>query len=248
MSTAIALKQTNNMATIEAVLIGGDLSKLSADDRVTYYKSVCQTLDLNPLTKPFDYITLNNRLVLYATKGCGEQLRANKKVSIVIPAREVIDDVYVVTAEASLPDGRKDSATGAVSIAGLKGEAKANAMMKAETKAKRRVTLSICGLNMLDETEIESIKAQEARVAPSQPEVGDGSTESQKWRFTFGKWANRTLEEVYNMETGGPKGMESYINYLEDSAKKKNEPLSPRVIELITKIEEFLGAMENART
>ena len=29
--------------------------------------------------------------------------------------------------------------------------------MKAETKAKRRATLSICGLGMLDETEIETI-------------------------------------------------------------------------------------------
>ena len=29
--------------------------------------------------------------------------------------------------------------------------------MKSETKAKRRVTLSLCGLGMLDETEIETI-------------------------------------------------------------------------------------------
>jgi len=39
----------------------------------------------------------------------------------------------------------------------LQGESLANALMKAETKAKRRVTLSICGLGMLDETEIGSI-------------------------------------------------------------------------------------------
>jgi hypothetical protein len=30
-------------------------------------------------------------------------------------------------------------------------------MMKAVTKAKRRVTLSICGLGMLDETEVDSV-------------------------------------------------------------------------------------------
>ncbi len=34
----------------------------------------------------------------------------------------------------------------------------ANAMMKAETKAKRRVTLSICGLGMLDETEMATVR------------------------------------------------------------------------------------------
>jgi len=44
-----------------------------------------------------------------------------------------------------------------VSIAGLRGEAASNAVMKAVTKAKRRVTLSICGLRFLDETEVEDI-------------------------------------------------------------------------------------------
>ena len=44
-----------------------------------------------------------------------------------------------------------------VPIEGLRGEALSNAMMKATTKAKRRVTLSLCGLGMLDETEVESI-------------------------------------------------------------------------------------------
>ena len=42
---------------------------------------------------------------------------------------------------------------GAVSIKGLQGENLANALMKAETKAKRRVTLSLAGLGWLDETE-----------------------------------------------------------------------------------------------
>jgi len=50
-----------------------------------------------------------------------------------------------------------DQAKGAVVIGNLKGEAKANAIMKAETKAKRRVTLSICGMGWTDESEIDSI-------------------------------------------------------------------------------------------
>jgi hypothetical protein len=53
--------------------------------------------------------------------------------------------------------GRTDIARGAVNISGLKGEMLANAMMKAETKAKRRATLSICGLGLLDEVEVETI-------------------------------------------------------------------------------------------
>jgi hypothetical protein len=40
-----------------------------------------------------------------------------------------------------------------VLIGKLQGEARANAVMKAITKAKRRVTLSICGLGLMDESE-----------------------------------------------------------------------------------------------
>jgi hypothetical protein len=65
--------------------------------------------------------------------------------------------VYIVTSKASLPDGRCTESIGAVNIAGLKGEAYANAIMKAETKAKRRATLDLLGLGVLDESEAESI-------------------------------------------------------------------------------------------
>jgi hypothetical protein len=150
---------------LERALIGGDLAQLSAPEKIQYYNSVCQSLGLNPLTKPFAYIRMPGRNgepgkeVLYALKDCTEQLRNIHAISLTIPARELMDDVYVVTARASRPDGRVDESTGAVTVGGIKGEAKANAMMKAETKAKRRVTLSICGLGMLDETEIETIPA-----------------------------------------------------------------------------------------
>jgi hypothetical protein len=50
-------------------------------------------------------------------------------------------------------------------VGGLKGEALANAEMKAVTKAKRRLTLSICGLGWLDETEISTVP--DAEVVPS---------------------------------------------------------------------------------
>ena len=151
-------------ASLEQVLIGGDLSKLNAADRVMYYKAVCDSVKLNPLTKPFEYITLNGKLTLYARRDATDQLRQLHKVSIEIAAREVVEDCYVVTARATTPI-RQDESIGAVNIAGLKGDVRANAMMKAETKAKRRVTLSICGLGMLDETEVDSIPG--ARITPS---------------------------------------------------------------------------------
>lgn len=142
---------------MESVIVRGDLAKLQPEERARYYSTVCQSVGLNPLTKPFEYITLNGKLTLYARKDATDQLRSLRGVSVAIVSRERVDDVYVVTARATMPDGRVDESIGAVSLGGTKGEALANALMKAETKAKRRVTLSICGLGMLDETEVETI-------------------------------------------------------------------------------------------
>jgi len=67
------------------------------------------------------------------------------------------DDLSIVIAKASTPDGRCTESMGAVSVIGLKGEALANALMKTETKAKRRSTLDLLGLGLLDETEVDTI-------------------------------------------------------------------------------------------
>jgi hypothetical protein len=143
---------------MEEVLLAGDLAKLTPDQRVNFYGSLCQSLGLNPLTKPFDYLNLSGKLVLYAGKACAEQLRYQHGLTVRIAARETIEGVYVVTARATMPNGREDESTGAVNIKGVSGDALAIAYMKAETKAKRRVTLSICGLGMMDESEVDSIR------------------------------------------------------------------------------------------
>ena len=169
-----ALTTNPNSDVIESVITAGDLSKLNPVQRVNYYTAVCQSVGLNPLTKPFEYITLNGKMVLYARKDATDQLRDIRKVSVTRLERERIDGVYVVTAYAQAQDGRTDSSMGAVSIEGLKGDSLANALMKAETKAKRRVTLSICGLGMLDETELSTIPdARPANVNVTTGEVID---------------------------------------------------------------------------
>jgi hypothetical protein len=144
-------------AVVEQVVVGGDLSRLTPAQRVAYYRAVCDSLGLSALTQPFEYIRLQDRLRLYAKREATDQLRRLHRVSVQIVAREQQDDTYVVTARATMPDGRTDEATGAVSLAGLSGANLANALMKAETKSKRRVTLSICGLGWLDESEVESV-------------------------------------------------------------------------------------------
>jgi hypothetical protein len=76
--------------------------------------------------------------------------------------REIIGDILTVTVAVTERMGREDISTGSVSLAGLKGENLSNAHMKAETKAKRRATLSICGLAVLDESEVDSIAGAQA--------------------------------------------------------------------------------------
>jgi hypothetical protein len=160
MTNALALAQQIDPALIERVIIHGDLRQLNPQQKVSYYNAVCESVGLNPLTQPFQYLVLSGREVLYARREATDQLRHLHSVSVHITAREVTEDCYIVTARASLPDGRTDESIGAVPIASLKGEFRANAMMKAETKAKRRVTLAICGLGMLDESEVEAAVAQ----------------------------------------------------------------------------------------
>jgi hypothetical protein len=131
---------------------------------------------------------LNGRLVLYARRDATDQLRKLHGISITVMSREIHDNVLIVHVHAKNKDGREDEDFGTVSMVypdrtkdrdgrwidhpraseALAGEERGNAILKGITKAKRRVTLSICGLGFLDELEIETIspatkKAPEAK-------------------------------------------------------------------------------------
>jgi hypothetical protein len=67
------------------------------------------------------------------------------------------DGLLLVTVEVVDKRGHTDSATGVVCLTGETGKHLANAIMKAETKAKRRATLSLCGLGFLDESELDTV-------------------------------------------------------------------------------------------
>lgn len=176
MATELATRSNGaapDAVVMEKVIATGDLEALTPEQRVSYYRAVCDSVGLNWLTQPFQYIKLNGKLTLYATRAATDQIRSlpARNVSINVVARDRVEDVYLVTARATLPDGRTDESIGAVSIAGLKGEALANALMKAETKAKRRVTLSACGLGWSDESEVGSISG--ARLVTVDPSTGE---------------------------------------------------------------------------
>lgn len=161
--TAEAVKRGRKMTEdigkdTEQLIIDGDLGKLSPEGRVGYYNAVCKSLGLNPLTRPFAYIILNGKLTLYALRTAADQLRKRDRVSAQVVSRDLVGDVYVVIARATDATGRYDESMGAVAVGGLRGDMLGNAYMKAETKAKRRATLSLVGLGWMDESEMETVK------------------------------------------------------------------------------------------
>ena len=153
------LKTQKDEQVVSAIILNGDLSKLSPTQKTHYYNGYCERLGLDPFTKPFELLRLNGKEVLYCTRSGTQQLNKLHNVSHHITSRELIEaaGVYQVTSKACLADGRCTESIGAVNITNLKGDAYANAIMKAETKAKRRATLDLLGLGVLDETEVETI-------------------------------------------------------------------------------------------
>lgn len=237
MTTAIATKESGAQS-LEKVLIGGDLAALSPQERIMYYKQTCESLGLNPLTKPFEYIKLNGKLTLYARKDATDQLRQLHGVSIEKPEIQQIDNLIIVTVSARDKNGRSDSDIGVVGKNDMNGNA-ANALMKAVTKAKRRVTLSICGLGMLDETEVETIPT--AAPAEIEPVM---SPEDEAAIISLRQQMNELLDKSGVTDTKKQAGLAKFdsfrrINEMEDAVavmrrkveKAERETLSQEIYE-----------------
>ena len=162
----------NKSQELEKVILNQDLSSLTGEQRVNFYYQVCEKYGLDPFTRPFEFIKMNGKLVLYATKSCASALQELKSISVEIVKQEQFQDVWIVTvrgtrANEKAADGRVIAENvGITPIKGLSGDALSNSIMKAVTKAQRRLILQMCGLGQTDETELQSI----ANVSP-QPVV-----------------------------------------------------------------------------
>ena len=148
---------------VASIVVRGDISLLTPEQRTKHYLRVCERLRLDPTTQPLTPMKVQGREILYPNKGASDQLAAIWGVD-----RELFERPHVVDTGAgkiiqaacrAVWRGRVDVSTGAVPVPSGGGEALCNALLKAESKAKRRATLSILGLGMLDETEVEAIPA-----------------------------------------------------------------------------------------
>ena len=160
-STEVVAKNNGTLqnltsASLEKLFLKGDLSVLSPQEKMSYYNEYCNRLGLDPFTQPFKLLKLAGKEVLYCDRSGTQQLSKLHNVSHEIKSREISNGCYVVVAKATT-EGRSTESIGAVGILNATGETLCNAMMKAETKAKRRATLDLLGLGVLDESEISSI-------------------------------------------------------------------------------------------
>lgn len=160
MTTDIQTTEARDMGRVaESLVTRGDLSDLTPAERARHYINTCEGLGLNPASQPFIFLTLQGKLVMYANRGASDQLAAIHRVTrrIVRGPEEITlggQKLVIAVCEASMPNGRIETAIATVPMTDP-----VNVLMKAETKAKRRATLSILGLGCLDETELETIPA-----------------------------------------------------------------------------------------
>lgn len=241
LSQQAASKAVNNFNIIEGeilekVILENDVSKLSPIEKVKYVNNVCLSLSLNPLTRPIQIHKFNGKEVLYVSKDGGEQLRKLHNVSIVSLETKIMDGVYIVTAKAKTPNNREDSATGVVTIGGLKGDALANAMMKTETKAKRRVTLSICGLGFMDESELDTLPNAQ-KVELQEPANAPINNTSDKFIMDDVLYAISTAETKEELE-------EIYRKYYKELAINKDNVNLRKLIEAKDKRKFYLTVEE----
>lgn len=197
--------------TIMRLVGGGDTAALTPEQKLTYYKARCEAAGLDNRTAPFQFIRLQGREILYATKGATDQLASNHGIRVEIQSQATENGVRTVVVRAVAKDGRQTDDIGVVPVEGLKGGDLANAFMKAVTKAKRRAILSLCGLGMLDESELDTIKdmghagpaTSSADPEPTAPSAGGFistggfiTIPQAKRFFAIAKTAGKTEDEI----------------------------------------------------
>jgi hypothetical protein len=152
---------------------GRDTKALTHEERVATLSALSKALGLNPLTNPVQFLSLSGREVLYVTKQATDQIAARLRLNRETVAGPEVRDfggtkLVFCQVKVTAPDGRSE-----VSTATLPFTDPVNVLMKCETKAKRRATLSLAGLGLLTEEEMETIPgAQHSPTLPPLESIG----------------------------------------------------------------------------
>src|SRR5208282_2355843 len=136
-----------------------NLDGLSKQEIDQYLRDISEYLGIDPDLNAFDTIWMNSddgmkRLQVYARRGTTDMLR--DKWSVSVTAMDKVDMAGTATFRAvgAKLTGRQEIAIGSAFTDGLSGQKLADAIMTAETRAGRRLTLKFTGLGILDVSEV----------------------------------------------------------------------------------------------
>lgn len=166
--TLDSLMDDATIAIQRASAAGRDTRALSQEERVSALAAISRALGLNPLVNGVQFLSLNGREVLYVTKHATDQIAARQRLNRETIAGPEVRDVagaklVFCQVRVTAPDGRSEVATATLPLKDV-----TNDLMKCETKAKRRATLSLAGLGLLAEDEMDTMPgAQRVDVHPA---------------------------------------------------------------------------------
>ena len=140
-----------------------NIEKLTDEERAAYLAKVSEFMGLPPEMNALDMLWVSDeetglkKYVPYARKGTTDILREIHGIKVL--SMEQHDGPSYVSFKATgvNPDGRQEVAVGAHGTDGLRGEKLAAAVMTAETRAGRRLTLKFVGAGILDESEVGAV-------------------------------------------------------------------------------------------
>jgi hypothetical protein len=135
-----------------------DLESLTEEQRQKYYLDACQHYSLPPELSALAFIWMETgdgkrNLTLYAKKAATDIIRANKQISTTKLTKDEGRGYVAWIVEGKDATGRTEMAVGSASTEGLKGTQLATAVMLAQTRGTRRMTLQFVG-GLLDESEL----------------------------------------------------------------------------------------------
>jgi hypothetical protein len=139
----------------------GDLSTLPEPEHDRVLVKMCAHYGLDPVLRPFCIIPAQGKKIWYATKTSTDMVASRDKLTRKFKERRIDKDLMICEIIMEITDGHRieegtavvtigefvrDPKTGAIGEQMMRGEALANAMMRCETKAKRRATLAWFGM------------------------------------------------------------------------------------------------------
>ena len=135
------------------------LDNLTDEQLQTHYLQACEYFKIPPEANVLTYAWLEGEMgrhrVLYAKKGATDIFRERLAIDTVELTKDDGPGYVSFTAVGKNQKGRIERAVGAVGTDGLRGQALAAAVMTAQTRALRRMTLQFVGGGLLDETEVQ---------------------------------------------------------------------------------------------